>query len=66
MVSHIFIFTLSNIKIQENFLPSSPVSLLPEENRIVCPKRLKVGRIYQKLTSYGLSNVTPADTLEDC
>jgi len=56
---------LSNIKIQENFFPSSPVSLVPEENRIMCPKRPKVGRIYQKF-SYRLSNVTPANTLEDC
>ena len=66
MVSNIFIFTLSNINIQENFLPSSPVSLVPEENTIMCPKRPKIGWIYQKLTSYRLSNVTPADTLEDC
>jgi len=66
MVSNISIFKLSNINIQENFLPSSPVSLVPEENRIMCPKGPKFGRIYQKLTSYRLSNVTPADTLEDC
>jgi hypothetical protein len=59
-------FAFSNINIQENFLSFSPVSLVPEENRIMCPKRLKVGRIYQKFTSYRLSNVTPADTLEDC
>ena len=63
---HIFSFLHFLIKIQENFLPFSPVSLVPEENRIMCPKRLKIGRIYQKFTSYRLSNVTPADTLEDC